>query len=192
MILLAFLAALAAIGFGAWLRERVARDTERVARLEREIKALREEIRKISAPVQAASAASFPADASLGAASGISSKGEEGVEQSAPAASSPAEAWQGAASVISSKGESGAEQGAPPIAFPIPPVAFAPPQIPPSRKITDAFAPAEPPGAAASIREGAEIPPVPPPPVAPPAAARAGRVDWESFVGVKLFSWVAG
>ena len=123
MILLAFLAGLAALGFGAWLRERVARDAERVALLEWEVKSLREEVRKISAPSQAAPAASSPADASPGAASGISSKGEYGTEQAAAARASGV-----------------AEQAAPPVAFPIPPVAFAPPHIPPSKQITDAAA----------------------------------------------------
>src|SRR5271169_6433062 len=150
MVLLAFLAGLVALGFGVWLRERVARDTERVARLEREVAWLREKVRKIS----------YPADTSQRESSGISSKGEEGVEQAAP-----------------------------PVAFPIPPVAFAPPQILPSKKITDAAASAAPPGAAAEMREGAEKPAVSQRPVPPPAAA---HVDWESFVGVKLFSWIAG
>ncbi len=175
MILLALLAGLAALGFGAWLRERVSRHGERVALLEWEVKALREEVRKISAPSQAAPVASFPADAAQGSASGISSKGEYGAEQAAAAA----------------RASGAADQAAPPVAFPIPPVAFAPPQLPPSKQFTDAAASAPPPDVAGPMREGAEGPSLSPP-VAPPAAARETRVDWESFVGVKLFSWIAG
>lgn len=126
MILLALLLGLAALAFGAWLRERVARDAERVALLEWEVKSLREDVRKISAPSRPVTPITSPAvDAQTQAA---------------------------------------------------PPVAFAPPVIHPSKQTTDAAAPAAPPGAAASMREGAEKPPV----------------DWENFVGVKLFSWIAG
>jgi uncharacterized membrane protein len=162
VIFLAFLAGVAALGLGAWLRGRAARDAERVALLEWEVKALREEVRKISAPSRPATPVSSPAADS-----------------------------QMAAVDFSSKGEYGTEQAAPPVAFPIPPAAFAPPHIPLSKHFTDAAASAEPPGAVAEVREGAENPPVPQPPVAPPAAPRA-VLDWESFVGVKLFSWVAG
>ncbi len=165
MILLALLLGLAALAFGAWLRERAARDAERVALLEWEVKALREEVRKISAPSQTEAATSCPADASRGAASGISSKGEEGTAAVPLADVSDVPA-------------------APPAAVSAPPVAFAPLLIPPSKQITDAVAAAPPIDFAAQAREGAEKPP------APPAAARA--VDWESFVGVKLFSWIAG
>jgi len=76
-------------------------------------------------------------------------------------------------------------QAEPPVAFPTPPVAFAPAPIHPSKQTTDAGASTEPSGADAALSEGAEEPPV-----APPAAARG--VDWEGFVGVKLFSWTAG
>ncbi|MGZ6988748.1 MAG: DUF2339 domain-containing protein, partial [Thermoanaerobaculia bacterium] len=161
MTLLALLAGLAALGFGAWLRERVARDAELVKLLEWEVKALREEIRKISAP-----------------------------SRPVTPVSSPAVDAQAAGVDFSSKGEFGTEQAAPPVAFPIPPVAFAPPQSPPSEQFTDAVASALPPDVAGSMREGAEGPSLSPP-LAPPAAARPA-VDWESFVGVKLFSWIAG
>lgn len=170
MILLALLAGLAALGLGAWLRERVVRNAERVKLLEWEVKALREEVRKISAPSQSPPAASSPVDASPGTAFEFSLKGEEG------APSLPLTPVTDVSPISS----------APPVAFPIPPVAFAPPSIPPSKQFTDAAASAEPLGAAAEVREGAEKPPV-----APAEAARAA-LDWESFVGVKLFSWVAG
>jgi uncharacterized membrane protein len=205
VFLLAFLAAVAALGLGAWLRERVARNAERVARLEWEIKAMREEIRRISASSRAGPPVSSPAAFVQTGTVDFSSKGEEGEEQAAPFAPHPAAPSPGAASGISSKGEFGAgqaaeaarasvsaDQAAPPVAFPIPPVAFAPPSIPPSKKIADAAAAAAPSDFAGPMREGAEGSSLPPP-LAPPAAARAARgIDWESFVGVKLFSWVAG
>ncbi|HSB63978.1 MAG TPA: DUF2339 domain-containing protein [Thermoanaerobaculia bacterium] len=193
MILLGLLAGVAALAFGAWLRGRVARDAERVARLEWEIKAMREEIRKISAPPQTVPPVPPPAVDAQTAGVDSSSQGEEGIGQAAAAASYPADASPGVASGISSKGEEGTEQAAPPVAFPIPPVAFPPPHIPPSKQFTGAAAAAFPIGSGLPPREGAGTPPVPPPPVAPPPAAPAARgFDWESFVGVKLFSWIAG
>jgi hypothetical protein len=68
---------------------------------------------------------------------------------------------------------------APPIAFPVPPVAFIPPPSSPSEKVpgVDASAAPVPPEAGAPVREGAKI---------------SSPIDWESFVGVKLFSWIAG
>ena len=97
-----------------------------------------------------------------------------------PVSSSAVDA-QRATADFSSKGEEG------PAAVPAPPVAFTPPALHPSQKGADAAAPAPPIDFAAALREGAEEAPV----LAPPAAARAG-FDWESFVGVKLFSWIAG
>jgi Predicted membrane protein (DUF2339) len=67
-------------------------------------------------------------------------------------------------------------QAEPPVAFPAPPVAFAPAAIDLSKKSANAVAPPMPAGTTASIGEG----------------ARKAPVDWESFVGVKLFSWTAG
>ena len=63
-----------------------------------------------------------------------------------------------------------------PVAFPLPPVVFAPPAIHPSEQTTAAVAAAPRHDSGAPMRGGAEKPPV----------------DWESFVGVKLFSWIAG
>ncbi len=196
MILLALLAGLAALGFGAWLYARVARDAELVKLLEWEVKALREEVRRISAPSHPAAPTSSPAVDAPRAAVDFSSKVNMGAEQAAAAASFPADASRGAASGISSKGEEGTAavplasvsdvSAAAPAAIPAPPVAFAPLLIPPSKQITDAAAAALPNDSAAPAREGAENPPL-----APPAAARTA-VDWESFVGVKLFSWIAG
>jgi uncharacterized membrane protein len=160
VILLALLLGLAALGLGAWLRERVARDAELVKLLEWEVKSLREEVRKISAPSQPATPLSSPADASRVVASGFSSKGEEGTP----------------ASSVTPVTDVSAVPGAPPVAFPLPPVAFAPPSIHPSKQTADAVAAAPPSDSAAPMREGAEKLPV----------------DWESFVGVKLFSWIAG
>jgi len=137
VIPVALLLGLAALGLGAWLRERIARDAVRVALLEIQVNSLREEVRKISAPSQ-------------------------------PAAPVPSPAIDAQP------------------AFPLPPVAFAPLPIHPSKQTTDAVAGVLPNDSAPSMRSGAEIPPL-----APPAAARAA-VDWESFVGVKLFSWIAG
>jgi len=184
MVLLAFLAGLVALGLGVWLRDRVARDAERVGRLEREVAWLREKVRKISAPSQTVAPVSSPAIDAQTAGVNFSSKGDMGPVQAAAGTSYPADASPGAESGISSKGEYAAEQAAPPVAFPIPPVAFTPPSIPSSKQITDGAAPASPPDFAAPMREGAEKSSL-----APPAAA---RVDWESFVGVKLFSWIAG
>ena len=75
---------------------------------------------------------------------------------------------------------------APPVAYPVPPVAFAPPPNTPSKEYTEADAPPMPPGTEVSVNEGAEgISSFAPPPA-------ASGVDWEGFVGVKLFSWTAG
>lgn len=76
------------------------------------------------------------------------------------------------------------DASAPPIAFPVPPVAFVSAPSSPSRKIPDAAAPPIAFGPGLPVREGAEGTP----PLAPPPAA---RMDWESFVGIKLFSWIA-
>jgi uncharacterized membrane protein len=168
--LIALLLGLAALGLGVWLRERAARDAELVKLLEWEVKSLRREVRKISVPSQPVPAASSPPDASRGVASGFSSKGGEGVEQAAAAA----------------RTGGSAEQATPPVAFPTPPVSFAPPAIHPSKQITEAAASAPPANSALPPRSGAEKPPLP-----PPLAGRA-KIDWESFVGVKLFSWIAG
>jgi hypothetical protein len=76
------------------------------------------------------------------------------------------------------------EASAPPIAFPAPLVATAPPSITPSKQSADAAAPPIAFGPGGPLREGAKrIPPLAPPP--------AARMDWESFVGIKLFSWIA-
>jgi uncharacterized membrane protein len=98
-------------------------------------------------------------------------------EQAGAPVSSPAAAAQPSTVSSSSKVNGAAEQAAPPAAFPAPPIAFAPPLIHPLKQTTDAVAPPLPVEADVPVREGAgESPPV----------------DWESVVGVKLFSWVAG
>ncbi|HEY3351237.1 MAG TPA: DUF2339 domain-containing protein [Thermoanaerobaculia bacterium] len=76
------------------------------------------------------------------------------------------------------------DASAPSVAFPAPPVAFAPPPITPSKQSADEAAPPIAFGPGLPVREGAEVIP----PLAPPSAA---RMDWESFVGIKLFSWIA-
>jgi len=104
--------------------------------------------------------------------------------QAAQPASSPAAAVQPQAVDISLKVNGDVEQAAtaaspgeaPPVAFPAPPVAFAPPPTHPSKKSADAEAPAAPFDSAAAVGEGAKKSPI----------------DWEGFVGVKLFSWTAG
>jgi uncharacterized membrane protein len=66
-----------------------------------------------------------------------------------------------------------------------------PPPLPPLP--TTAVGP--PPGPAAPAATApAQVPPPVPPPAPPPVPPRAGPVaiDWESLVGVRLFSWVAG
>jgi uncharacterized membrane protein len=134
----AFLAAVAALGLAAWLRERVLR--------------LEAEVRRLSVPGPTARPASSPVSAAQPAREDFSSK------------------------------VNGA--GAPPVAFPVPPVAFSPLSSP-SKQFADAVAPPVAFEESGPTREGAErIPPVAPLP--------AARVDWESFVGVKLFSWFAG
>ncbi|MEO8587224.1 MAG: DUF2339 domain-containing protein [Acidobacteriota bacterium] len=89
---------------------------------------------------------------------------------------SPVSALQPETVDFSSKVNTEPEQAAPPVAFPVPPVAFAPPPITPSKQSAVEGAPPLLAGAAASVGEGAEKSPV----------------DWEGFVGVKLFSWTAG
>jgi uncharacterized membrane protein len=133
---LAFLAACAALGFTAWLRERV-------ARLEAEVRALRAR-GEISAPSRSAAPVSSPVAPQQPQAVDFASKVSVA---EAPLVSSPVAPLQ----------------AAPPVAFPVPPAAFAPPVIHPSQQT---------------------------PPTGPPAPRKG--IDWESFVGVKLFSWVAG
>ena len=96
--------------------------------------------------------------------------------QTAAPTSSPAAALQPETVDFSSKVNGDAEQAAPPVAYPVPPVAFAPPPITPSKKSADEVAPPPLVGAAPAVGEG----------------ARNSSVDWEGFVGVKLFSWTAG
>ena len=69
------------------------------------------------------------------------------------------------------------QPAAPPVAFPVPPIAFAPPTSSPSKKSADAAGLPMPSEAGAPVREGAKI---------------SSPIDWESLVGVKLFSWIAG
>ena len=138
---LALLAAFAALGLAAWLRERVVR--------------LEEEVRRLSAPEKAETPVSSPVSALWPETVGSSSKVKMTPEQAAPLDTIAA-----------------------------PPIAFAPPPITSSKQSADAAASAEPSGAAAALSEGARESPVAPPP--------AARIDWESFVGVKLFSWIAG
>jgi uncharacterized membrane protein len=110
------------------------------------------------------------------------------VQATAPS-SSPVIASQPEAVDLSLKVKEGEEtaQDAPPVAFPLPPVAFAPPEIHFSKKSADEVASAVPSEAAVALSEGAgNYSSVP-----RPAAARPG-IDWEGFVGVKLFSWAAG
>jgi len=161
---LALLAALAAFGLAAWLRERV-------VRLEAEVGALRARDRKISAPSRAVAPASSPVVAAQMGTVDFSSKVNGEAERAAAAAR--------------------AGGAAEPATAAAPPVAFTPPAIHPSKQTTGApaSAPLDAPGLPA--REGAgRISPVAPPPAA--RVGGGGPVDWESFVGVKLFSWVAG
>jgi hypothetical protein len=89
-----------------------------------------------------------------------------------------------------------------PVETEVPPVYAPPPEVAPVEPAEEPFAgpaaapPSYEPAAAFSAEPpepaiGAEVPPeaafVPPP---PPPPRRS--VDWESFIGVKLFSWVAG
>jgi uncharacterized membrane protein len=151
--LLAFLAAVMALGLAAWLRERV-------VRLEAEVAALRARESSLSAPSRSVT------------------------QSSSPVAPQRTEALE-----FSSKVNMAAEQAALPVTIAAPPIAFAPPLLHTSKQATDAAAPPVRFEAGATVREGAGRVP----PLAPPAAARKGEpVDWESFVGVKLFSWIAG
>src|SRR5439155_16485075 len=68
----------------------------------------------------------------------------------------------------------------PPAREAVHPPAFAAPPPP-----APAVEPAREPGAA-------EPPPRRTPPPAPPASPPQPAIDWESLVGVKLFSWIAG
>jgi hypothetical protein len=126
---------------------------------------LEEEVRRLSAPSQAASTASSPVSATQAAPADFSSKVNRAAEQ--PAAPPRA-----------------TDAPAPPVAFPAPPVAFASQPMAPSRQSAGADAAPLATETAAALREGARESPFAPPPPA--------RMDWESFVGVKLFSWIAG
>jgi len=68
------------------------------------------------------------------------------------------------------------------IPIPVAPPVFVPPTVPPARSMDLSQYPGEP------------SPTPPPPPIAPPPIppAQATPFDWESLVGVKLFSWIAG
>ncbi len=135
---------------------------ERVVRLEAEVAALRARDREISAPARTVAPSSSPVAALQPETVDFSSKVNREAERGAAAAR---------------------ETDAPPIAVPAPPVAFAPPPIPPSQQTINAVAPPSPLEAGSAMREGAKD---------SSALAPAARMDWESFVGVKLFSWVAG
>jgi len=76
--------------------------------------------------------------------------------------SAPSRAAPPASLPVASVQPHAVEKDAPPVAFPAPPVAFAPPAAS---------------GFAGEVGEG---------------AGRSSPVDWEGFVGVKLFSWTAG
>ena len=94
----------------------------------------------------------------------------------------PAEPAAAAASTSTDLG--GLKPAAPPLetpAFASAAGAAAAPQAPPPPSAT-----AEPPQPPRSV------PPTPPPPAAPASPPIWERIDWESLVGVKLFSWVAG
>ena len=138
---------------------------DRLQRLERDIAALRDEVRMLSAPSGTVAPASSPVAAVQTEAVDSSSNVNRAAEPIQPAAPGG-----GAA-------EPAPSPEAPPIAFPAPPVAFAPPVIHPSRQSADAAAAPMPVGAAASVGEGAR---------------NSSSIDWEGFVGVKLFSWTAG
>jgi uncharacterized membrane protein len=67
----------------------------------------------------------------------------------------------------------------------------------PAKPTVPAMAPAAPPtvsapAAAATVQRPPAVPPLPPPPPPPSAPASSGGFDWESLVGVKLFSAIAG
>ncbi|HVO50856.1 MAG TPA: DUF2339 domain-containing protein [Thermoanaerobaculia bacterium] len=141
---------------------------ERVVRLENEVAALRARENDLSAPSHAAGPASSPAMPQQAAAVDFSSKVNGAVGQAAAAA----------------RATDAGTADAPPVAFPAPPIAFAPPPITPSKKNADADASVEAHEPGVSMREGGRESSVAPPP--------AARMDWESFVGVKLFSWIAG
>jgi hypothetical protein len=88
-------------------------------------------------------------------------------------------------SVAAARASEPVVQEAPPVAFPVPRVAFDPPVIPLSKQSAEEAAPPLLVGAASPVGEGARNSSL----AAPPAAR---GVDWEGFVGVKLFSWTAG
>jgi hypothetical protein len=72
----------------------------------------------------------------------------------------------------------------PPVVIPVPPVTPAPKIEAPPIPVEKTAPPESPP------RKPAITPPPPPPPSSP--QWRLPRFDWESLVGVKLFSWIAG
>ncbi|MBL8113873.1 MAG: DUF2339 domain-containing protein [Acidobacteria bacterium] len=75
-----------------------------------------------------------------------------------------------------------------------PPPPFVPPAVPVPVPVAHDLPPrierAEPPEQQQPLTAVEAAPPPPPPPL--PAPAPASRIDWEGFVGVKLFSWAAG
>ncbi|MEW6363809.1 MAG: DUF2339 domain-containing protein [Acidobacteriota bacterium] len=85
---------------------------------------------------------------------------------------------------------------------PAPTAAEPPPTPPPAAEAVPPAAPAEsaPPPRAEAARPPLPPPPPPPPPPRPPVApppppsglSALSNVDWEKFIGVKLFSWGAG
>jgi predicted membrane protein DUF2339 len=81
--------------------------------------------------------------------------------------------------------------------MPSPPPPSPPPVVPPAREAVPPAAPPPPRPTAPAIepRSAPSVAPpplrTPPPPLPPPSPPRPA-IDWESLVGVKLFSWIAG
>jgi len=80
-----------------------------------------------------------------------------------------------------------------PLPLPLPlPIIATPPPEPQPEPIIVAPQPEPEPIAAFEAQPIPEPEPIPPPPLRPPTPAPHKSFDWESLIGVKLFSWIAG
>jgi uncharacterized membrane protein len=127
------------------------------------------------APSQAVSPESYQPTAQQAESPVFSSKVNRAPAQDVSPVSSPATAQQPGTGVFSSKVNEATD--APPVAFLPLPLSTAPADIHLSKQIQPESAPPFAPGAASPASTGAK---------------KSPAVDWESFVGVKLFSWIAG
>lgn len=115
-----------------------------------------------------------------------------------PAAEAGARAAEPVLDTVAAPSAAAGDAPTPPAPVPPPPApGWSAPVPPPEPSPLPGWGAASPPPLeptpAADASPPAPVPPPLPPPAArPPAAPRRPAIDWESFVGVRLFSWVAG